>query len=305
MNSSRITQRMMAQGSLQGLQGNLGRLGRLQEQLSSGRTINRPSDSPTGTVEAMAHRSTIRALEQHARNAQDGAGWLGTIDSTLTGMLDAVRRVRDLTLQGASTGSASAASREAMAAEVAAIRESLLAQANTTYLGRPVFGGIVTGDGAYDTQGTYVGSAAPTTDAPLAPPAVVRTVGANTQVRVDLTGTEAFGAGDAALFAVVDRIATALRGAPTELTGLLDELDAVREGMQTALSGVGARSVRVQQARQVAQDGLISARGALAEVESVDVPATIVELQLAEMSYQAALGATSRVLQPTLVDWLR
>jgi flagellar hook-associated protein 3 FlgL len=43
----------------------------------------------------------------------------------------------------------------------------------------------------------------------------------------------------------------------------------------------------------------------LAEVESIDLPATIVEIQLQEVGYQAALSATARVLQPSLVDFLR
>ena len=44
---------------------------------------------------------------------------------------------------------------------------------------------------------------------------------------------------------------------------------------------------------------------ALAEVESIDLPAKIVELQLQEVAYQAALGAATRVLQPSLADFLR
>jgi flagellar hook-associated protein 3 FlgL len=42
-----------------------------------------------------------------------------------------------------------------------------------------------------------------------------------------------------------------------------------------------------------------------ADVESNDVPATTVEMKLSEMSYQAALAAMSRAIQPSLIDWLR
>jgi flagellar hook-associated protein 3 FlgL len=37
----------------------------------------------------------------------------------------------------------------------------------------------------------------------------------------------------------------------------------------------------------------------------VDLPATIVELQMQEVAYQAALGATARAIQPSLMDFLR
>ena len=43
----------------------------------------------------------------------------------------------------------------------------------------------------------------------------------------------------------------------------------------------------------------------LAEVENIDLPKTIVELQMQEVAYKAALGATARVVQPSLLDFLR
>lgn len=46
-------------------------------------------------------------------------------------------------------------------------------------------------------------------------------------------------------------------------------------------------------------------RGSLAQVENIDLPKTIVELQMQQVAYQAALGATAKVIQPTLLDFLR
>ena len=40
-------------------------------------------------------------------------------------------------------------------------------------------------------------------------------------------------------------------------------------------------------------------------VDVLDLPKTILELQLQSVAYQAALGATARVIQPTLLDFLR
>ena len=86
MSMQRITQRSISQSSLAGLQTNLGRLAKVQEQLSSGRVLNRPSDSPSGTVAAMTFRSEATAAEQHVRSAEDGQSWLNTIgrDTWLT-----------------------------------------------------------------------------------------------------------------------------------------------------------------------------------------------------------------------------
>src|SRR5687767_2548916 len=123
--TNRITQRTMTSGVLNNLQGNLSKMARLQEQLSSGKAISKPSDSPSGAVSALRLRADIRRSEQLSRNAEDGLGWLGTADTALTSTLDVVRRARDLALRGANAAS-SAPDRAAMAAEVRQLREQAL-----------------------------------------------------------------------------------------------------------------------------------------------------------------------------------
>ncbi len=54
-----------------------------------------------------------------------------------------------------------------------------------------------------------------------------------------------------------------------------------------------------------AGDTELSLTNSLAEIESTDLPKTLVDLKMQETAYQAALAATSRVLQPSLVDFLR
>src|SRR5829696_4342732 len=115
----RITQRAVALTSLQGLNRNLDAVGKLQQQLTSGRLINAPSDSPTGTNRAMQTRSEQAVVAQEARNITDAKSWLEQGDSTLQEMLDMTRRVRDLTVQGLNTGASSETSQTAIATEVA------------------------------------------------------------------------------------------------------------------------------------------------------------------------------------------
>ena len=299
--SSRYTQRLMVDRSLASLQAGLGRLARTQEQLHTGRIINRPSDSPTGTNAAMRLRSETATQTQYARNAEDGLGWLGQIDNTITSMLDGVNKVRDLTLQGASTGTNNQASREALATEVEQIRSALLGQANTRYLGRPVFGGVTAGRNAYDTTtGGFVGErvAGPGTT-------VLRTVAEGVQVRVDVTGPEVFGSGTEDVFAVLDDVAGHLRTDPTALGADLDRLDTALQRMRTAVADVGTRYGRVEQAAQTAKDVTLDLQASLSDVENVDLAKATVDLQLQEVAYQAALATTGRVLQPTLLDFLR
>ena len=49
----------------------------------------------------------------------------------------------------------------------------------------------------------------------------------------------------------------------------------------------------------------LSLQAKLSETEDVDLPKTIMELQMQQTGYQAALSITAKSLQPTLVDFLR
>jgi flagellar hook-associated protein 3 FlgL len=292
--SIRVTERSIAASTMRGLQGNLARLGTLQQQLSSGRLLTRPSDSPTGTITAMQIRSDVRQLQQYARNADDGKAWLNTVDGALSSGLHLVQQARDLTLQGMSANSIGTA-REALAAEIDQLRESLLGVANTKFLDRPVFGGTVAGPAAYDPAGNYVGDAG----------ATMRTAGSGLQVRVDSPAAAAFGTGPTQLFTLLAKISADLRTDPASLGGDLDRLDTAMNGMQTQLADVGARYNRLAQLGLSATNRMTDLRSVLSEVEDIDIPKTIMELQLQQTAYQVALGAAARVIQPSLQDFLR
>jgi flagellin-like hook-associated protein FlgL len=293
----RITQRAVTLTSLQGLNRNLDAVSRLQQQLTSGRLISKPSDSPTGTNTAMQVRAEQAAVEQQSRNITDARGWLDQTDSALQEMLATVRRVRDITVQGASTGSSSDASRQALATEAASLREGLLALANGSVNGRPIFGGVTAGSKAYDsTSGSWLGvSGSP----------VMRQVSDTEQVRVDLTGPEAFGPAGNDLFAVVDRIAKDLVSNPAGLTVDLADLDARMNGMLSAVADVGARGARIELSQKINADRSLTLGSKLAETENIDLPNTIMRLQMQQTGYEAALAATAKAISPTLMDYLR
>jgi flagellar hook-associated protein 3 FlgL len=296
----RITQRTLSNTMMAGLQDNMARLQKLQEQLSSGKQISRPSDSPVKTVEAMQFRSGIRRTEQYVRNADDGLALLGTADASLTDSLNMVRRVRDITLQGMNA-SMNPQAREAIAAEIDTLREGLLGMANTRYLDRPIFGGNTSSAQAYDAGGAYLGDDG----------TVTRTVAPDVKVVANVNGPEVFGAADedSHLFTVLSKISAAMRGETADqdadLSMGLNNLDTATDRVITTLGMIGARFNRVETMRNVATDQLLTLTSSLSEAEDIDLPKTIVELQMQEVAYKAALGATARVVQPSLLDFLR
>lgn len=294
----RVTTRTLAQTSLQNLQSGMQRMQTLQDQLSSGKLLSRPSDSPTGVASAMQLRSELRAEESYSRNADDALGWLSTADGALTDTSDTLRRVRELALTGANTGTLTSSARQALASEVANLREHLVGLANSTYLGRPVFGGTM-GPGA----SPY--SAADSTAYAGDGGAVQRRIAADVTVRVDVPGEQAFGSGASSVFALLDRLAGNLVGNPAALSADIADLDAASTRALNALTTVGTRYARVESGRQGIEDRMLSLRGTLSAVEDVDLPRTITDLKLQETAYEAALSATARSLQPSLLDFIR
>jgi flagellar hook-associated protein 3 FlgL len=286
----------MSKGSVAAMQASLARVAKIQEQLSTGRVLNRPSDSPTDTTSAMRIRSSLADVQQFGRNAEDGNGWLSTIDAALGNATDAVLRARDLALQGANSGASDPTSRQAIAVEVDQIRAGLINTANSDYLGRPVFGGVTAGPQAYDAAGTYVGT----------PGVVNRTIGEGTTVRVDVDGNTAFGPAGNSVFDHLATLSAALKaGNQAGITASISALESDRNQITTTQADVGSRQNRVETAIQASSDNELRLRTSLSSVENADLPKTIVDLQLQQVAYQAALGATSRVMQPSLLDFLK
>ncbi|MFC5381491.1 flagellar hook-associated protein FlgL [Aquipuribacter nitratireducens] len=290
----RITQRTMADTTYANLQASLARSSALQEQLSSGKRVGVPSDSPTGATDVLQLRSERAATDQHVRNADNGLSWLGTADQALQQASALVRRARDLTVQGGN-GALPQAGRDAVARELRAARDGLLELANTQYLGRPVFGGTTAGGVAFDATGAYVGDGG----------VVERRVGPGSVVRVDADGRTAFGDGAASVFAVIDAVVADLEGGSQPGATRLADLDGHLDRVLGTLSDVGARANRIDTLKATATDLAITLRSSQSQIEDVDLPGTILELQLQQTAYQAALGATARVIQPTLLDFLR
>jgi len=290
----RITERSLSTSALAGLQNALSQLQDTQARLSSGKAISRPSDSPSGTMSALRLRAGIDRAGQLDRNASDGLARLGTTDNALQDGLSTLRSVRDAVVSG-NNAAMSPTDREALAEQVDGLRQSLLATANTTYLNQPIFAGTSSASTAYDPNGTYQGDTG----------AVSRTIAPGVSVTVNATGIDAFGPAGNDIFKTLSDISNDLRTNPSNLSNDLTNLDAGYVRMQNTLASVGSRYHQIDIMQQRNQVNQLDAKTQLSDVEDVDVAATTVDLQMQEVAYQAALGATARSIQPSLLDFLR
>ncbi len=291
----RVTEGSASRASLAGLQADASRLAALQQQLSSGRQITKPSDSPTGTVSALQLRSQLKQINQFQANGTDALGWLTTVDSSLHSVTSQLQQVRSLVLQGMNTGTGNAVSNEALAQQVDQARASLLALGNSTYLGRPVFGGTTAGGVAFDASGSYVGDTG----------TVTRTVGPNAAIDLNNPGTATFGANGNNLFDLLTDISANLRGNPSALGTDLQRLDTQQISITNEQSLAGAKYQRIQSVQNTTNTNLIQLKSQLSDLQDIDLADVAVQVTSANAAYQAALATTAKVSQISLLDFLR
>ena len=292
---TRMTNQTMVRSALQNLQTNLNQMSKLQEQASSQKLISRPSDDPAATASALAIRADQRANEQYGRNIGDGNNWLTTVDSALSNVSVLMNKVRDLTVQGANDGALSPSAKEAIALELESLRSELLVEANSTYLGRSVFAGNSDTGAAFAADYSFSGEPGST---------VERRISGESTIRVDADGAAVFGTGSNSVFALVDTIVNDLRSG-VNVGSHLTSLDARKDTILGQHAVVGSRHAQLERAKEANVDQFVALETQRSGVEDVDLAKVILDLQVQQVSYQTALAVTARVLQPTLMDFLR
>ncbi|GAA1337940.1 flagellar hook-associated protein 3 [Arthrobacter roseus] len=292
---SRVTSQTMTRTTQQNLQTGLSELARLRERAVTGNAIGRPSEDPSGTKAALSVRAELRANEQHSRNINNGDAWLTTVDAAMSTTTDLLNRVKDLALRGANDSTLSPAGREGLAAELESLGAELLKQANTTHQGRAVFAGNSDTGKAFDGSFAYAG---------VSGSGVERRMTANSTVRVDADGAAVFGQGPDSVFALVNTMVTDLR-AGTGTSSHLAAIDSRTEAVLGQHAAVGARHAELLRAREANVSKSVELETQRSGIEDLDLSEVVMDMKLQEIAYQNALAVSARVLQPTLMDFLR
>jgi len=267
------------------------------EKLATGRAMTRLSDAPALAVQADRLLTEDRALTAYASAAENAKAWLSTQDGALQVASNLMQRVRELTISaGAPTGDQQ---REGIAIELEGLRSQLIDVANTSFNGRPVFGGF--GDAAVSESGGVVSFVG---DAGL----VQRRVSEDRLVQVNISGLQAFGFDDADdVFAMISDIAADVRigDADAISNAALTRIAATEDRLLGALGAVGARGNQVASAVTSATARSYEIQAYRSSIVDVDLAEVALELTLAQTAYEAVLAATARMQLPSLVDYLR
>ncbi|MBT2501002.1 flagellar hook-associated protein FlgL [Curtobacterium sp. ISL-83] len=291
---TRVTTQMSMAAAAARLQAGAAKLAQLTDQATSLKNIQKPSDDPVGTASAMQVRKDQAATAQYTRNADDAAGWLATTDSALSGVYSVLGSVRDLTVQAANTGMMSDADRQTFITQFQSLKADLTSRANATYGTRSVFAGSSTTPTAFD----------PTTGWASAGTAVTRRIGDSDTVRVDTSGTAVFGSGSTSVFSMIDSIVTDLQNG-TNVNARIADVDSAITTVRGAQADVGVRHASALAAQDSLKTVATSLEARRSGIEDKDLAKAVLDVQVQQTNYQAALAITAKVLQPTLMDYLR
>ena len=106
------------------------KLVKLQEQISTGTRINKPSDDPAASSRILELEQTLKLNEQYQVNINLAEQRLNLEETTLTSVGNILQRIRELAIQ-ANNASQDAVSREAISFEIEELNQELLSLANT------------------------------------------------------------------------------------------------------------------------------------------------------------------------------
>lgn len=315
----RVTNRMINDNVYRNAGMHLEKMEKLQNQLASGRAITKPSDDPTAVNQSMLLRNTLTDQEQYVRNIDQVNTWLDTSDQTIGTAQSVMQRALELAVQG-SNGTNSRESQQALAQEVRQLKDELRGIANTKLAGRHIFNGSQTLQEPYpafapeakppaarvpsypSAASTPVAAALDNTDS------LTAAIGPGVSVQYNVSGTDVFGAtGDGnSAFEVLDKLTYALEGGDVDtasrlITNLQDRID----DMSLKRAELGGKRNRTDLLNSRYSETEVSMKSLLSTYEDVDMPKVISELTLSQSVYQASLAASAKIMQPTLMDFLR
>jgi flagellar hook-associated protein 3 FlgL len=308
--ATRITTSMVQRNVLADLNSISAKLTRTQLKAASGKEISRPSDDPFNTSRAMALRQSLAATRQYQATVEDAMGWQDASEQALSSITDAVRRARDLLVQGGSDTS-DQTSRDAIAAELEQIIESIKQDANASYRGSFLFAGAMTSQRPYEpgaADDAYHGDGA---GVDPGVPGIVREIGPGVTMTINVLGREILGNGQTAaddklLHVLRDAVDHLKAGDGASLRGTdLTRLDASRDDLLGVRAANGARMNRLEAALSRLQEVEGSTLGQLSETEDADIAKTLIDLNSQTAAYQAALRAGASIVQSSLMDFLR
>ncbi|MDO9463061.1 MAG: flagellar hook-associated protein FlgL [Deltaproteobacteria bacterium] len=274
----------------------------LNETISSGRKYTTLSDDPVSLISALEIRSIIDETKQYERNITYGISWTDSAEIALRQTDEIQSRAREIAVQMASA-TQSAATRASAAVEVGHLIEQMVALGNSQVAGEYIFSGQKTNISpfTYDSVAGTVTYNGDENDIDIR-------VGRNNSATINKNGKDAFMDGNETsnLFTYLIDLKEALEG--NNVSGIQDSLGRLSDAadyINEKIADFGAKRNKLDMKKYIYAELRLSNTERLSDIEDTDLAEAILNLKTKEVAYQAALTAASKVMQLSLVDFMR
>lgn len=270
------------------------------QQVSTGRRVNKPSDDPAAVAALVNNNAQFSQDAQFQVNLNDLQARYQVADSVMNSAVQLMTTAISLGAEGAN-GTLTAANRQTIAAQVAGLQQQMLSLANTSY------------QGAYIFAGTKV-TAAPFSQNPLAPSGVTYNgnsavtsvqISEGQSIQANLPGDQIFANASGNVFVALNDLVNSLNSgtgidaANTEVQNAFHQLTAQRVFYGDALNQVQSKENFLSQDK-------INLSQQQTNLVGADLAQAITNLSQAQVTQQAALSATARILNlPTLLNFIK
>jgi flagellar hook-associated protein 3 FlgL len=271
------------------------------QQISSGQSVNVPSDNPAAAAMLVENGAQTAQADQFQRSIGSLQSELQTADSTLNSVTTSLERAISLGVEGAS-GTVNSSDRQAMAAEVQGIQSQLLELANLSYQGNYVFAGTATGAAPYVADPTspsgvqYTGNSGVNTV----------TVGDHLAVKANLPGSQLFSAPGSDVFQSLQDLITGLQNNDSNaVSAAVSEVTEASSYVSNQRVFYGNTINQLDSQQTFLSSETTQLASQQNTIAGADLPAVISNLESAQVSRQAALEALGQTQQTNLFNYIK
>ena len=277
------------------------RIGQLQEQLSSGKRINRPSDDPVGANVVLQLRTSQSELKQFSNNAATAKDVLIASDNVLDSYQLSLDRATALLTRGISDNTLYE-ERQAIAIEIDGVIDRVHNLANTKWDDRYLFGGSRVNAAPFDTNGVPATTTASPIQLQIEPNAA--------PIQVGVLSESTFSDATSNILTELKAAATALRGTgnaaadTTTLRGVADRLEVFADLSNIARTQIGERINQTTNVSDTLQQTSLSLEETIGRYETADFTETAVQFTAANTALEAILQTAAQNSRRSLLDFL-
>ncbi len=316
----RVTENMNFEASRNTMGRARGRMNQLQEQASTTKKLLAPSDDPVAAGKLLSMRTDKVNNDQFLMNAKLAESFLMNSEQALSEVSEILVRAKEIAIGQSSGASANPQTRLAVAEEVSHLYDQAIAVANRRIGDRYLFGGFKTtqppfsADGAYRgddgqmmieiTKDVYLGVNVPGRDAfNTRPNAARHERGSGIQEELRAPANESQNVN---VFDELQSLRVALLSGSSEaVRDTLENLDDLHSRVTAVRSTMGSRLQGVTMAGQSLERQNVTAAELTSTLEDADMARVMSDLAREETIFRGTLATSQKLIQPTLLDFLK